>query len=31
MSTLRISEIVLVNDRRDAEQLDAAVTRAMQD
>jgi len=31
MSTLRVSEIVLVNDRRDAEQLDAAVTRAMQD
>jgi hypothetical protein len=29
MSTLRISEIVLVNDRRDAEQLDAAVTKAM--
>jgi hypothetical protein len=31
MSTLRVSEIVLVNDRRDAKQLDAAVTRAMQD
>lgn len=29
MSTLRISEIVLVNDRRDAEALDAAVTEVM--
>ncbi|HSN00304.1 MAG TPA: hypothetical protein VLS52_04800 [Rudaea sp.] len=29
MSTLRISIMVLVNDRRDANELDAAVTRAM--